>query len=380
MKSIHESEDLQAIRAQIRRFVEEKVVPNADPWEETGLVPREVLLEMGKIGFFGLRAPERFGGLGMGELASVVLAEEMGRSTFGGFGATVLVHTDLAQPYLLNYGTPEQQDKWFPGMMSGEILGALAITEPDAGSDVAAIRTSAKRDGDGFRLNGTKMFISNGGTADLLFVATRTNQEAKASRGITMFAVESDRAGFSASRHLDKLGWRSSNTAELVFDDCWVPEDNVIGGLDRGFYAIMNNFQNERLILGAAALGEAVKGIELTLDYVKQRKAFGSSLWTKQAIRQRLAMLSAEVEAARHLVYHAGWMRDQGLDAVSEVSMVKAFVGELVNRVMYDCVQFHGGMGYVRESPIERMFRDARIHSIGGGATEVMLEEIAKRL
>jgi acyl-CoA dehydrogenase len=176
------------------------------------------------------------------------------------------------------------------------------------------------------------------------------------------------------------MGWRCSNTAELSFDDAWVSAENVIGDLDKGFYSIMNNFQNERLVLGAMALGEAQKALELTVEWVRNRKAFGATLWDKQAIRQRLAMLSGEVEAARQLVYHSAWLMEQGHDAVKEISMVKAVVGELVNRVMYDCVQFHGGMGYLTESPIERMYRDARIHSIGGGATEVMLEEIAKRM
>ena len=224
------------------------------------------------------------------------------------------------------------------------------------------------------------MYITNGGIAGLVFVAAKTNTAVKPSRGMTILAVPAETEGFTASRKLSKMGWRSSNTAELSFDDAWVPSANVIGDVDSGFYAIMNNFQNERIALGAMAIGEATKALEITVDWVRNRKAFGASLWEKQAIRQRLAMLTSEVEAARQLVYHAGWLMEQGEDAVAEVSMVKAVVGELVNRVMYDCVQFHGGIGYLEESPIERMYRDARIHSIGGGATEVMLEEVAKRM
>jgi acyl-CoA dehydrogenase len=245
---------------------------------------------------------------------------------------------------------------------------------------VAAIRTSARRDGDGHRLNGTKLYITNGGIADMVFVAARTNPEVKASRGITIFAVEKGTAGFEASRALSKMGWKSSNTAELAFDDCWIPDTHIVGELDRGFYSIMHNFQNERLVIMAMAMGEAVKAIELTLDWVRSRRAFGSALWTKQTIRQRLAMRAAQVEAARLLVYDAAWRADQGENVVRQVSMCKALAGELVNDVLYDCVQFHGGMGYLTESPIERMYRDARIHSIGGGATEVMLDEIAKRM
>ncbi len=377
---IYENEDLAAVRAQTRRYVEERVVPVAETWETEGRVPREVLTEMGEIGFFGLRVPEEYGGVGMGPLASLVFAEELGRSTFGGFSITALVHTDLAMPYLLNYGSEEQKKRWLPAMVSGEIITAIAITEPDAGSDVAAIRTKAVADGDGFRISGTKMFITNGVNADLVFVAARTNPDVKPSRGISIFAVERGADGFDVGRALAKMGWRSSDTAELVFDDVWVPADHLVGELDRGFYAIMRNFQNERLVLGGMALGESTKALELTVAYTKERRAFGEPLWSKQAIRQRLAARSAEVEAGRHLIYHAGWLMEQGEDATREISMAKAYLGELVNRVLYDCVQFHGGIGYIAETAIERMYRDARIHSIGGGATEVMLDEVAKRM
>ena len=379
MKLIYETDDLAAVRAQTRRYVEDKVVPVAERWEAAGRVPRDVLLEMGEIGFFGLRVPEEYGGIGLGPLASLVFAEELGRSTFGGFSITALVHTDLAMPYLLNYGSDDQKRRWLPSMVSGETISAIAITEPDAGSDVAAIRTKAIRDGDGYRISGTKMFITNGVNADLVFVAARTNPDAKPSRGLSIFAVERDTEGFDVGRALPKMGWRSSDTAELIFDDAWVPADHLIGELDKGFYAIMRNFQNERLVLGGMAVGESKKALELTVEYVRERRAFGEPLWSRQAIRQRIAMRSAELEAGRQLIYHAGWLMEQGEDATREVSMAKAYLGELVNRILYDCVQFHGGIGYIAETPIERMYRDARIHSIGGGATEVMLEEVAKR-
>lgn len=379
MKGIYESEDLAAIRSQTRRFVEEQVLPHGEQWEEAGEVPRSVLLQMGEIGFFGLRVPEDYGGVGWGPLASVVFAEELGRCTFGGFSITALVHTDLAMPYLLNYGSDVQKKRWLPGMLTGETLTAIAVTEPDAGSDVAAIRTAARRDGDGWRLSGSKMFITNGGIAEVVFVAARTNPDVKASRGISIFAVEKGTEGFTASRALKKMGWWCSDTAELVFSDAWVPAENLIGEENRGFYYIMRNFQNERLVLGAMALGEARKALDLTIEHVRNRRAFGGLLWDKQALRHRIAELEAKVEAGRQLVYHAGWLLEQGDEAVREISMVKAYVGELVNEVLYACVQFHGGMGYVRETAVERMYRDARIHSIGGGATEVMLEEIAKR-
>ena len=380
MRSIYIDDDLAAIRDQVRDYVERELVPNVEQWEEERVVPREVLDEMGKLGFFGLRIPEEYGGLGMGHIATAVFAEEMGRTTSGGTTITVLVHTDLATPYVTKFGTEEQKARWLPKFATGELITAIAVTEPDAGSDVAAIRTRARRDGEGWRINGTKMFITNGGFADVVFVAAKTNTEVKGSRGISIFAVEKDSEGFTASRALEKMGWHASNTAELVFDDVWVPEDHLVGEENQGFYHIMDNFQNERLAIMGAAIGEAQKAIELTLDYVKDRQVFGEPLWEKQAVRQRLAMRQAEVDAGRELVYKAAWLTDQGEDSVRLVSEVKALVGELENRVLYDCVQFHGGMGFITESTIERMYRDARIASIGGGATEVMLEEVAKRL
>ena len=367
-------------RAQIRRFVDTEVKPYAEAWETEGHVPRAVIARMGELGFLGVRYPEEYGGSAMDTVASAVLAEELGRSTFGGFAITVLVHTDMASPHLAHAGTPEQQARWMPDLVAGRKVCAVAVTEPDAGSDVAAMRSTARRDGKEWVLNGTKMYITNGVLGDLVFVAAKTDAAARGSRGVSIFAVERGTPGFSVGRALRKQGWLCSDTAELVFQDCRVPHANLLGGENRGFYAIMRNFQNERVVLGAQAMGEAQAAIAITLDWVRQRRAFGATLWDKQAIRQKLAMLSAKVEAARRLVYHAAWLDAQGRDCVREVSMVKALCGELVNEVMYACQQFHGGMGYLRESAIERMVRDARIQSIGGGATEVMLEEVAKRM
>ena len=378
-KSIYINDDLEAIRAHTRDYVENEIVPRAAAWETSG-VPRDVLDEMAKLGFFGLRVPGEHGGIGLGALASVVFAEELGRSTYGGFTITVLVHTDLAMPYVTNFGSDEQKARWLPAMVRGELLTAIAVTEPDAGSDVAAMRTMAQEEGDGYIINGTKMFITNGGIADLVFVAARTDPSAKGSRGISIFAVEKDTPGFKASRALEKMGWHSSDTAELVFEDVWVPKENMIGEENRGFYYIMANFQNERLAIMGQGLGESQRALELTIEHVKQRNAFGSPLWDKQAIRQRVAMRQAEIDAGRELTYHAAWLSDQGEDATRQVSEVKAFVGEMANRVLYDCVQFHGGMGFIAETAVERLYRDVRIASIGGGATEVMLDEIAKRL
>jgi acyl-CoA dehydrogenase len=368
------------LRDQIRRFIDEEVKPHGDRWEAEGSVPRSVLRRMGELGFFGIRYPEEYGGSAMDQMASVVYAEELGRSTYGGFAITALVHTDMASVHVAHAGTREQQARWMPGIVSGEVITAVAVTEAGAGSDVKGMRTSARRDGESYVLDGSKLYITNGVLADLYCVAAKTDTSGPASRGVTMFLVEKNTPGFSVGRALDKHGWRSSDTAELIFENCRIPAESVLGGEGRGFYAIMQNFQNERLVLGAQAMGEAQAGLEITLDWVRNRRAFGQTLWDKQAIRQKLAMLAAKVEAGRQLVYATAWRAARGQDCTREVSMVKAYCGELVNEVMYACVQFHGGMGYMRESAIERMSRDARIQAIGGGATEVMLEEVAKRL
>ncbi|MCH1423924.1 MAG: acyl-CoA dehydrogenase family protein [Burkholderiales bacterium] len=374
------TEEHEMLRDQVRRFVSENVKPVADQWEKDGFVPREILRKMGELGMFGIRYPEEYGGSAMDTRATAVLAEELGRSTYAGFAITALVHTDMASVHLFNAGSDAQRAAFMPDIIAGRKIVAVAVTEPDAGSDVKGIQTMGRRYGDNFVLNGSKMFITNGVHADLYCVAVKTDAQGPASQSITMFLVEKDTPGFSVSRALDKTGWRSSDTAVLSFQDCHVPASNILGEEGRGFYAVMKNFQNERIVLGAMAMGEAQAALDLTLQYVKTRQAFGAHLWSKQAIRQRLSMLSARVTAARHFVYATAARDAADEDVVKEVSMIKALCGELVNEVMYDCVQFHGGAGYLCESTIERMARDARVQSIGGGATEVMLEEVAKRI
>lgn len=367
------------LRQTVSRFVAEQVAPHADAWEEAGMVPRPVLTAMGELGLLGIRFEPEYGGSGLDTLSTVVLAEELGRSTYGGFAVTVLVHTDMATPHLHHAGTAEQKARFMPDIVAGQRIAAVAMTEPDAGSDLASMRTTARRDGDHWVLNGAKMYITNGVHGEVFFVAAKTGELGR-NHQISMFIVEKGTPGFRVARPLKKHGWLCSDTAELVFDNCRIPANNLLGEEHKGFYALMKNLQNERIVLAAQAMGEASKAIELALDWVTQRKAFGATLWDKQAIRHRLAMLSARVEAAKALVYNTAWRDAHNHHVVAEASMLKALCGELVNEVMYDCVQFHGGMGYIRESAIERMSRDARIQSIGGGATEVMLDEIAKRL
>lgn len=377
MRNAYMTDELEAIYEQTVDFVAKEVTPHGDAWEEAGKVPREVLQQMGELGMFGLRVPEEHGGLGLGMLASATFSEALGASTFAGFDVTVLVHTDMAGPHLINSGNDEQLAEWVPKMLAGEAIFSIGVSEPDAGSDVAGIRTTAVKDGDGWRINGRKMYITNAVYGDLTIVAARTDLENK--YGITMFLVPAGMEGFTVANKLDKHGWRCSDTAELILDDVWVSDEQVLGTVHRGFYETMKNFQNERMVLVGMGVGAAQAAIDMTNAYTQERKAFGGHLFDLGAIRQRMAMNQAKVDAVRASMYHAAWMHDAGQDNVKAMSGVKAWGCEVVNQVMYDCVQFHGGMGYMRESAIERMYRDARILPIGGGATEVMLEEVAKR-
>jgi acyl-CoA dehydrogenase len=376
-RNAYMTDELEAIYQQTVDFVAREVKPEGLKWEADGKVPREVLRQMGGLGMLGLRVPEKLGGLGLGPVASAVFSEALGSSTFAGFEVTVLVHTDMAGPHLVNSGTPEQHERWMPGVLSGETILSIGVSEPDAGSDVAGIRTSARREGDGWLINGRKTFITNAVYGDMSIIAARTDPENK--YGISMFLVPRDTPGFQVATKLDKHGWRCSDTAELVLEDVYVPNDQLLGTPHRGFYETMKNFQNERMVLTGIGIGAAQAAIDMTVRYTQERSAFGGHLFDLGAIRQRMAMNQAKVDAARAAMYHAAWLGEQGGDNIREMSGVKAFGCEVVNQVMYDCTQFHGGMGFMRESTIERMYRDARVLTIGGGATEVMLEEVAKR-
>jgi len=378
---IYFTEEHRQFRDNLRRFIDQEIVPRAAPWEEAGMVPREVMRQMGELGYRGIRYPETYGRPGPGPGNQADRAEGPGppprrRVPGPGRGPPREGPPAPAPPP----AAPPRRGRHVAWLFGGEPAGAVAVTDPDAGSDVAGIRTRAVRDGDHWVINGSKMFITNGVHGDLYFVGAKTDPTAKGSRGISIFIVEKGTPGFRVGRSLKKSGWLCSDTAELVFENCRIPAANLLGGENKGFYQIMRNFQNERMVIGAQAMGEAARAIEMTVDYVRDRRAFGATLWDKQAIRQRLAMRAAQVEAGRALVYHAAWLDAQGKDCVKEVSMVKALCGELVNKVLYDCQQFHSGFGYMHETTIARMVRDARVEAIGGGATEVMLEEVAKRM
>lgn len=376
MDNIYLTPEHETLREQIARFIAREVEPHAQAWEDAGFTPREVLRKMGDAGLLGLMYSSEHGGAEADALTNLVFAEALSQSTFGGFIITVLVHTDMASPHLHHAGSAAQLAKYMPGVTAGRTITAVGITEPGAGSDVAGIRTTARRDGNDWVLNGTKLFITNGVHADLCFIAAKTGP---ARHAMSMFIVEKGTPGFSVGRALKKTGWLSSDTAELVLDNVRLPADALLGEQDKGFYSVMKNFQTERIALAAMAVGHCTQALALTLAHVRDRQAFGSPLFDKQVIRQRIAMLDAKVRAARSFMYHCAWRVTQGHDVVQEVSMLKALTGELVNEVVSTCQQFHGGMGYMRETAIERLWRDARILAIGGGATEVMLDEVAKR-
>lgn len=379
MTSSYFTEEHELLRQQIRRLVEEEIKPNGEEWERNGIVPRSYIKKMGELGLLGIRVPERFGGSDMDVFGWVVLAEELGRSTFAGAEGVATIHSVMAAPHLLHAGSEEQLQRYMPGTVTGDILTAIAISEADAASDVGGMRTKAERVPGGWQLNGAKFYISNGINADIYFVAARTDPGSKGPKGISMFIVEKGMPGFRAGRKLEKMGYLSNDTAELIFEDCFVPDSNLLGVEGRGFYALMNNLQNERLVLASANVGQSLTALKMTIDFVRERKTFGVPLIERQTIRQRLAILHTRCEAGRQLLYNTAGMVARGEDAVREVSMCKAYWGELVNEVMYTCLQFHGGYGYLKEGVIERMARDARLCSIGGGATEIMLDEIAKR-
>jgi len=372
-------EELRMLREQVRRFVEKEVVPHGEQWEREGKIPREVFRHMGALGFLGMRHPVEYGGTDLGPLASMVFAEELGRSTFGGFTSSTLVHSDMSAVHITLRGTPEQKRKYLPAIIQGETICSIAVTEPDAGSDVAGLKTRARRDGNSWVINGSKMFITNAVYGDLIVLAARTDPSANGSRGISLFIVERNAPGISVTK-LEKHGWLCSDTAEISFQDVRIPLENLLGEENRGFYGIMETFENERICIGGICAGESAKAIELTANYVRNRQAFGGPLWDQQAVRLKLASLATKAAAARQLAYHAAELAAAGRPCAREVSMVKALSPEVLHEVVHGCLQLHGGTGFMRGTAIERMVRDARVLTIGGGATEVMLEEVAKRM
>lgn len=369
-----------ALRKRAREHVRTHIEPQGEHLESLGTTPHAVYRELGSVGLLGHCHEPIFGGSGLGPLASVAFAEEIAASTYGGVAEAVLIHTDMSSTHIAHRGTQAQKQRYLPGMVQGNMICGIAVSEPDAGSDVAGMKTTARRDGDHWVLNGVKTYVTNAVHGDVMIVAARTDLQAKPSRGISLFIVERDTPGLVIRPMARKMGLHSSDIADMVFDNARLPADRLLGEANQGFRSIMENFQNERLVLGAMAVGLGRKALEITLAHVKSRKAFGATLWDLQATRQRLAMLAARQKAVTALVHETAVRATRGEDCVREVSMVKALAGETVQDIMRDCLQLHGGAGYMADCAMERMTRDARILTIGGGVTEVMLEEVAKRM
>src|SRR5438477_3795420 len=370
------------LRKSIRAFVEKEVTPRVGEWEEAGRIPRSFWRRLGELGFLGLEFPTEYGGAGGDFVSSVVLGEEMARCRSGGVAFSVLVHTDMSSPWLTRYGTEAQKRRYLPGIIAGETVCALGITEPGTGSDMAALSTRAVRRGDTYFVTGNKIFITNGVYGDLYFVAARTGAgtETRPHDGLSMFLVERGLPGFTVSRKLDKMGMRASDTAELSFHDCPVPAQNLLGIEGRGFQQLATGLQRERIMAGVLALSGAQQALDDTVSYLHQRTAFGEPLANRQVLRHRVADMATEIEAARQLVYRAATLYAGGAECAREVSMAKLFATEVANRVAYHAVQLHGGYGYMREFPVERFFRDVRLWTIASGTSEVMREIIAKHL
>jgi alkylation response protein AidB-like acyl-CoA dehydrogenase len=375
---MHFTAEHDALRETVRDFVARELRPHADEWETAEYFPDSVFARMGELGLLGLRYPEQYGGQGGDYFSAIVLAEEMARCGSGGVGMAISVHTEMATPPILKWGTETQKQRYLVPAIRGEKIAALGITEPDTGSDVAAIRTRADRVDGYWRINGSKLYITNGVRCNFILLVARTGAQEDGAQGITLFLVDKHLPGFTVSRQLKKLGMLSSDTAELSFNDVEVGDDAVLGEVGQGFYNLMWELQGERLIGAAGAIAGAEVAFEETLKWCKEREAFGRPIAAFQVNRHKLADLFTEITVAKSFVYSVAerWNREEY--PVTEISMTKLVVGRVTSLVADACLQLHGGMGYMAESGISRYFRDSRLIRIGGGTDEVMKEIIAK--
>jgi acyl-CoA dehydrogenase len=373
------TEEHEELRETIGRFVGKEIAPQVDEWEAAREFPREIYERCGELGFLGLKYPEELGGQGGTYVHDAVWIEELSRAgASGGVGAGLGAHTGIATPPIFNFGTPEQHERWLRPAIAGEKIGALGITEPGAGSDVASIRTFARRVDGGYVVNGSKTFITNGVRADFLVCAVKTT-ESGGHQGISFLVLEREMPGYEVTRKLEKMGWHSSDTGELSFTDVEVPEENLLGNENEGFYLVMANFAWERLLMSLAAVGGMQRVFAVTLDYAKQREAFGRPIGSFQSIRHKFAEMATKVEASRALTYHALRRFVAGEEVIREVAAAKLFTQRTMVEVADECVQIHGGYGYMREYGVERALRDARLGPIGGGTDEVMKEILGKQ-
>ena len=372
------SEELRLFGENVKRFIDEDIRPNYDQWEKEEIFPRQLWNKLGEQGLLAVDIPETYGGFGTDFRFSMVIQEEFARANCGAVGGPMAVHSDIVAHYILNKGTEEQKQNYLPKMVTGECVGAVAMTEPGAGSDLQGVRTTAKRDGDEFVINGSKTFITNGQHCDMVIVVARTNMDVSGSKGTTLFMVDTTTAGFQRGRNLEKIGLHASDTSELFFEDMRVPASAILGELDRGFEVLMGELQRERLSLAIGAVAAAEGVLADTVEYVKERKAFGAPIAELQNTRFKIAEAATDIRIHRSFVNECVELFMAGNLDVGTVSMAKYSTTEMQGRVADTCLQLHGGYGYMREYGVSRAFVDARVQRIYGGTSEIMKELISR--
>lgn len=377
MESYFFTEDHKIFRESFRDFLEKEVRPHIDEWEANRETPRHIFKRFGEMGYLGLAYPEAYGGSDLDIFYSVIYSEEMARMNSGGFGASIGAHSGLALAHINGEGNEAQKQKYLTAGIKGELIGCMAVTEPGGGSDVASLRTTAKREGDHYIINGSKTFISNGVLSDYIVAAVRTDDAG--AKGISMMIIDRDTPGVSATK-LEKLGWHASDTGEIAFDDIRVPAENLLGEENRGFFYIMQHFASERLAMALIGVRQAQLAIDLALQYMAEREAFGRPINKFQALRHRIAQLSSEVMSTRIFVYSLYRRFGDGDYIIKEAAMAKLLGTQLSDRVCYECMRMFGGYGYMESYPMARLLRDSQLGTIGGGTSEVLCEIISKMM
>ena len=378
MNRLYFTEEHDLFRKSLQDFLQKEVVPHIDKWEETGHIENFIWEKFGEMGYFGLAYPEAYGGLDLDLFYTVILLEELQKINSGGFAAAMWAHAYLAMTHLNKEGSHEIKEKYLTPSISGEKIGCLCITEPFGGSDVAGMRTTAVKQGDTYVINGSKTFITNGVYSDYLVVAAKTSPE-QGNKGLSIFVMDRDTPGISATK-LDKLGWRASDTGEIAFDNVVIPSENLMGEEGKGFPYIMQHFALERLIMGVNAHARSEFALEYAVQYMSERKAFGTTIDKFQALRHSIADMATEIEVAKEFNYSIAKRLNDGEYVVKEATMSKLFSTKIADRVAYDCLQLLGGYGYMEDYPLARLLRDSRLGPIGGGTSEILREIIAKMI
>lgn len=372
-------EEHNLFRSTVRKFVQSELNPLAEEYEEKEGFPKQIMKKLGELGCLGIRFPSEYGGMEADVLMTVVFVEEIARCNSLGIAMSVLSHTDMSITHINNLGTEEQKKRYLVPAIEGEILAGIAVTEPNHGSDVASIATTAQRKEGFYIVNGSKMFITNAIQGDILILAAKTNPEA-GYQGISLFIFETSTPGYEVGKKLKKMAWRASDTGLVYFDNCRVPAQNLLGEEGKGFFGLMRGFENERLVLATAAISGAQRAFEESLNYARQRTQFGRPIGRFQVIAHKLVDMATYLEAGRQLVYRVAILSDAGVECRKEVMMAKLFCTEIVNKVAGDAVQIHGGYGLMEEFIVSRLYRDLRVFSVGGGTSEIMRGALAKQI